>query len=45
MNQPRAAAQAYERALTLCGNSAERAYLQRRLNEMQNYSIKKAYNE
>ncbi len=35
-NQRQAAADAYERALTLCGNSAERAYLQRRLNEMLN---------
>ena len=33
-NQREAAADAYERALTLCGNSAERAYLQRRLHEM-----------
>jgi RNA polymerase sigma-70 factor (ECF subfamily) len=33
-NQREAAADAYERALTLCGNSAERAYLQRRLDEM-----------
>jgi len=32
----RAAAEAYERALTLCGNSAERAYLQRRRDEMLN---------
>jgi RNA polymerase sigma-70 factor (ECF subfamily) len=32
--QREAAADAYQRALTLCGNSAERAYLQRRLNEM-----------
>ncbi len=31
-----AAAQAYARALALCGNSAERAYLQRRLDEMLN---------
>ncbi len=29
-----AAADAYERALALCGNGAERAYLQRRLDEM-----------
>jgi RNA polymerase sigma-70 factor (ECF subfamily) len=36
MNQRDAAANAYERALTLCGNSAERAYLQRRLSEMRN---------
>ena len=34
--QHRAAADAYERALALCGNSAERAYLQRRLEEMIN---------
>lgn len=33
-NQREAAADAYEQALALCGNSAERAYLQRRLNEM-----------
>ena len=33
-NQPEAAADAYQRALDLCGNAAERAYLQRRLNEM-----------
>ena len=32
-----AAAEAYERALALCGNSAERAYLQRRLEEMRNF--------
>ncbi len=31
--QREAAAQAYERALALCGNQAERAYLQRRLAE------------
>ncbi len=36
-NQREAAAEAYERALTLCNNSAERAYLQRRLDEMLNY--------
>ena len=35
--QREAAADAYERALALCGNSAERAYLQRRLDEMLNY--------
>jgi RNA polymerase sigma-70 factor (ECF subfamily) len=35
-NQREAAADAYERALALCGNSAERAYLQRRLDEMLN---------
>jgi RNA polymerase sigma-70 factor, ECF subfamily len=33
-NQREAAADAYERALSLCQNSAERAYLQRRLDEM-----------
>jgi RNA polymerase sigma-70 factor, ECF subfamily len=33
-NQREAAADAYERALELCGNSAERAYLQRRLDEI-----------
>jgi RNA polymerase sigma-70 factor (ECF subfamily) len=33
-DQREAAAEAYERALALCGNSAERAYLQRRLDEM-----------
>jgi RNA polymerase sigma-70 factor, ECF subfamily len=36
MNQREAAADAYERAINLCGNSAERAYLQRRLDEMLN---------
>jgi RNA polymerase sigma-70 factor (ECF subfamily) len=35
-NQREAAADAYQRALSLCGNSAERAYLQRRLDEMLN---------
>ena len=30
-----AAADAYERTLDLCGNSAQRAYLQKRLEEMQ----------
>ena len=34
--QREAAADAYKRALDLCGNSAERAYLQRRLDEMLN---------
>ena len=34
-NQREAAADAYKRALDLCGNSAERAYLKRRLDEMQ----------
>jgi RNA polymerase sigma-70 factor (ECF subfamily) len=33
-NQREAAAEAYERASALCGNSAERAFLQRRLGEM-----------
>jgi len=33
--QYEAAADAYERALALCGNGAERAYLQKRLAEMQ----------
>jgi RNA polymerase sigma-70 factor, ECF subfamily len=33
-DQREAAADAYKRAITLCGNSAERAYFQRRLNEM-----------
>ena len=33
-NEQEAAADAYERALALCGNSAERAYLQGRLDEM-----------
>ncbi|MCI0699335.1 hypothetical protein L0337_45950 [candidate division KSB1 bacterium] len=35
-NQREAAADAYERALDMCGNSAERAYLHRRLDEMLN---------
>ncbi|MEW6404248.1 MAG: RNA polymerase sigma factor [Chloroflexota bacterium] len=34
-NQREAAADAYRRALELCGNSAERTYLQRRLDEME----------
>jgi len=34
--QRKAAAAAYERALALCGNGVERAYLQRRLDEMRN---------
>jgi RNA polymerase sigma-70 factor, ECF subfamily len=33
-NQREAAADAYTKALGLCGNSAERAYLQRRLDEL-----------
>jgi len=33
-NQRKAAADAYERALDLCQNSAERAYLQRRIDQM-----------
>ncbi len=36
-NQREAAADAYERALVLCGNAGERAYLQRRLDEMQTF--------
>jgi RNA polymerase sigma-70 factor (ECF subfamily) len=35
-NQREAAAEAYQQALALCGNRAERAYLQRRLDEMLN---------
>lgn len=35
-NQREAAAEAYERAIALCGNSAERAYLERRLAELHN---------
>jgi len=35
-NQREAAAEAYQRALSLCDNPVERAYLQRRLNEMLN---------
>ena len=34
MDQREAAAAAYERALALCGNRVERAYLRRRLDEM-----------
>jgi RNA polymerase sigma-70 factor (ECF subfamily) len=34
-----AASDAYKRALDICGNSAERAYLQRRLDEMLNRSM------
>ena len=34
-HQREAAADAYRRALELCGNSAERVYLQRRLDEME----------
>jgi RNA polymerase sigma-70 factor (ECF subfamily) len=37
MNEREAAADAYEQALALCGNSAERAYLQRRLDEMRTF--------
>lgn len=36
-NQREAAADAYARALALCSNRAERAYLQRRLDEMLNH--------
>ena len=35
-NQREAATDAYERALTLCGNRTEQAYLQRRLDELLN---------
>jgi RNA polymerase sigma-70 factor (ECF subfamily) len=35
MNQHEAAADAYQRAIDLCSNSTERAYLQRRLEQMQ----------
>ncbi len=38
-NQQEAAADAYQRALEMCGNSAERAYLQRRLDEMLNFRV------
>ncbi len=38
MNQREVAADAYKRALNLCGNSTERAYLQRRLDEMLNFA-------
>ena len=34
LNEHEAAADAYKRALDLCGNQAERAYLRRRLDEM-----------
>jgi RNA polymerase sigma-70 factor (ECF subfamily) len=34
MGQREAAADAYERAIALCGNAAERAYLQRRLEQL-----------
>jgi RNA polymerase sigma-70 factor (ECF subfamily) len=38
-NQHDAAADAYERAVVLCNNTAERAYLQRRLDEMLRHKI------
>jgi len=38
-NQREAAADAYRRALALCGNSAERDYFQRRLDEMRNLVV------
>jgi len=38
MNQREAAADAYKRALDLCSNKTERAYLQRRLDEMTNFT-------
>ena len=37
-NQREAAADAYQRALDLCNNNAERAYLKRRLDEMLNFA-------
>ena len=37
MNQHESAADAYERALSLCGNSIEQAYLQQRLAELRNH--------
>ncbi len=37
--QREAAAEAYERTLALCGNSAERAYLQRRRDEMLHLAV------
>jgi RNA polymerase sigma-70 factor, ECF subfamily len=37
-NQREAAADAYQRALDLCSNNAERAYLKRRLDEMLNFT-------
>ena len=39
MNQRDAAADAYERAVVLCNNTAEREYLQRRLDEMLRHKI------
>ena len=36
LDQRQAAAEAYERAIALCDNQAERAYLQKRLAEMRN---------
>jgi RNA polymerase sigma-70 factor (ECF subfamily) len=36
VSQPEAAAESYQRALDLCGNRAERAYLRRRLDELMN---------
>jgi len=36
-HQREAAIEAYEQALALCSNSAERAYLQRRLDKLLNY--------
>jgi RNA polymerase sigma-70 factor (ECF subfamily) len=38
MDQREAAADAYRRALDLCGNRAERSYLQRRLHAMLNFT-------
>ena len=39
MNQREAASDAYERALALCNNRAERAYLQRRLDEILRHKL------
>jgi RNA polymerase sigma-70 factor (ECF subfamily) len=41
-NQREAAADAYQRALELCSNPAERAYLQRCLDEMINPASKRS---
>jgi RNA polymerase sigma-70 factor (ECF subfamily) len=38
-NQRQAAAEAYAQALALCGNRSERAYLQRRLDEMNQSAV------
>jgi hypothetical protein len=41
MNQREPAADAYRRALDLCGNRAEKSYLRRRLHEMLDFSLRK----